>query len=72
MRLDAAQAHELFVADFQAVAQRSKVLFDQAAVKAVVTGRYGRMRGEDRVLSHVAQRVVEAGAVVFHPLANGL
>ena len=42
------------------VAQRAQVLFDQAAVEAVVAGRHGRVRGEDGVLGHFAQRVVEA------------
>ena len=47
------------------------MLFDQAAVEAVVAGGHGRVRGEDGVLGHFAQRVVEAQAVVLHPLANG-
>ena len=71
LRLDAAQAHQLFGGDSQLVAQRPKVLFDQVAIEAVVAGGHGRVRGEDGVLRHVAQGDVEAHAVVFHPLADG-
>ena len=46
--------------DAQSIAQRAQVLFDQAAVESVVAGRHRRVRGKDRVLSHVAQRFVEA------------
>ena len=48
LRLDAAQAHELLVADAELIAQRAQMLFDQAAVKPVVAGRHRRVRGEDR------------------------
>ena len=70
LRLDAAQAHQLLERDAQLVAQRAEVLLDQAAVEAVVAGGHGRVRGEDGVLGDVAQGVVEAQAVVLHPLAN--
>ncbi len=56
--------------DAELIAQRAQVLFDQAAVEAVVSGRHRRVRGEDRVLGDFAQGVVEAQAVVVHPLAN--
>ncbi len=36
-----------------------KMLFDQAAVEAVVAGGHRRVRGEDGVLGDFAQRVVE-------------
>ena len=41
-----------------------KMLFDQAAVEAVVPGRHRRVRGEHRVLGDFAQRFVERQAVV--------
>ena len=71
LRLDAAQPHQLFGGDSQLVAERPKVLFDQVAIKAVVAGGHGRVRGEGGVLRHVAQGDVEAHAVVFHPRTDG-
>ena len=71
LRLDAPQAHQLLGRDAQLVAQRAEVLFDQVAVEAVVAGGHGRVRGEHRVLGHLAQRRVEAHAVVLHPRADG-
>ena len=70
VRLDASHAHQLFVVDAQLVAERTQVLFDQAAVETVVPGRDRRMGGKDRVLGNFADRVVERQAVVLHPLAN--
>ena len=70
LRLDAPQAHELLVADAELIAQRAQMLFDQAAVKAVVTGGHRRVRGEDGLAGDFAQGVVEPHAVVVHPLAN--
>ena len=70
VRLDAAQAHQLLERNAQLIAQWAEVLFDQPAVEAIVPGRHGRMRGEDRVLGHFAQGIVEAHAVVLHPLAD--
>ena len=46
------------------------MLFDQPAIEAIVPGRHRRVRGEDGVLRHFAQRVVERLAVVVHPLAD--
>ena len=46
------------------------MFFDQAAVEAVVSGRDGRVRGEDGVLRHVAQGFVEAQPVVSISLAD--
>ena len=68
--LDAAQPHELLERDAQLIAQRPEMLFDQAAVEAVVPGGDRRVRGEHGVLGHFAQAFVERHAVFLHPLAD--
>ena len=70
LRFDAAEAHQLLVRDAQLLTQRAQVLFDQLAFEAVVTRGHRRVRGEHRVLRHVAQRIVERQAVVAHPFAD--
>ena len=72
LRLDAAQAHQLFEGDAQLVAQGTKVLLDQVAIETVVAGRHGRVRGEDRAMRHFAETDFEAHAVFLHPLADRL
>ncbi len=71
LRLDPAEAHQLFGGDAQFVAQRAEVLLDQVAVEAIVSGGDGRVRGEDRPLGDVAQGRVKAHPVVLHPVADG-
>ena len=72
LRLDPAQAHQLLEGDAQLVAQRAKVLLDQRAVEAVVSGGDGRVRGEDGAMGDLPQRRLEAHPVFFHPHADGL
>src|SRR5262245_13408604 len=70
LRLDAAEAHQLLVADAELVAQGAQVLFDKAAVKAIVAGGNWRVCREDGLAGNFAQGVVESHAVVVHPLAD--
>ncbi len=70
--LDAAQPHQLFVRDAQAVAQRAQVFFHQPAVEAIVSGRHGGVSGKDGVLGDFAQGIVETLAVIVHSLAHRL
>ena len=72
LRFDAAQAHQLLEGNAQFVAERTKVLFNQVAVEAVVAGGNRRVRGEDRAMGHFAQADFEAHAVFLHPLADRL
>ncbi len=72
MRFDAAQAHQLLMRNAQLITERTEMLFHQTAVKAVVAGGHGRVRGEDSVLCDFANGVVKRHAVFFHPFADSL
>ena len=72
MGLDPAQPHELVVRDAHRVPGRSEVLLHQARVEAVVSGRHGRVRGEDRLPGDPADGVVERVAVPFHAAPHRL
>ena len=56
----------------QLIAQRAQVLLDQVGAEAVVTGGYGRMRGEDDFAGHLAGGGVEVHTFFLHSVANGL
>src|SRR5207253_10510983 len=60
------------VADAELIAQRTQMFFNQAAMKAVMTSRDGRVCREDGLAGNLAQGIIESHAVVVHPLANDL
>ena len=50
--------------------KRADVLFDHVRIEAVVPGGHRRVRGEDAHRGRLAECLVEAQAVLLHPLAN--
>ena len=46
------------------------MFFDQPAVKAIVSGRNGRVRGEDRPLADFPQRFVKRQPIIPHSLPD--
>ena len=70
LRFDPAQAHQLLARNPQRLPQRTKMLFDQSGIEAIVPCRDGRVGREDRVLGYLAQGVVKRQAIVFHSFAN--
>ena len=59
VRILASQRHQAFVRKAQRFAQRPQMLFDQIRIEAVVTGRHGRVRGEDHFARNARHGLIE-------------
>src|SRR5437879_4271776 len=66
----AAQPHQGFWGNAEAVAQRSKILFDQIGTEAIVPGGDRGVSGEDDFARYAGHGDIEANALLLHAGAN--
>ena len=62
LRIDAPQAHQLFVGQTQLITQRPQVFFDQLGSESVVSGWHGCVSGEYGLRSDIAEGVFKRSA----------
>ncbi len=66
----AAEFHEPRMGQPEFFAQRPEMLLDEIGAKAIMTGRYRGMRGEDNFARHARGSLLEAHPFFFHAAAN--
>src|ERR1035438_2069775 len=66
----ASQSHETFLRKSERLPHRSKMLFHQIGIEAIMPSRHRSVSREHHFSRHPRHRLVEANAFIFHALPN--